>query len=138
MGKIKKNSVIIHDLRLIQNSELTEDAVVQHLKSRYESNLLYTRIGDGILIAIVNNQSEGFQEQESLKYVAEYKDTSGTRAALPPHIFQAVNQVYLHMRRTGIDQSILLRYLAILVVIIVIIGINFFFQVVTQEVENQK
>lgn len=125
MGKIKKHSAIINDLRLLQNSELAEDAVVQHLKSRYESNLLYTRIGDGILIAIVNNQSGSFKEQESSKYVAEYKDTSGTKAALPPHIFQAVNQVYLHMRRTGIDQSMLLRYLAILAVI-VIIGINFF------------
>ncbi|CAO3703668.1 unnamed protein product [Rhizopus stolonifer] len=37
-------------------------------------------------------------------YVAEYKDAL---ANLPAHIYKLTNQAYLHMRRTGIDQSIL-------------------------------
>ncbi|OAC98133.1 chitin synthase [Mucor lusitanicus CBS 277.49] len=48
------------------------------------------------------------QHQVSLDYVAEYKSTTPSTQALPFHLYQAVNQCYLHMRRTAIDQSILL------------------------------
>lgn len=112
MGKIKKQQQLasINDVCLLNNSSIAQDMVVQHLKSRYESNNVYTRINDEILIAMLNNKSFNFNEQESMEYVAEYKNTLNSGTILPPHIYQTVNQVYLHMRRTGIDQSILLRY----------------------------
>lgn len=91
---------------ICKNSVITEDSVVQQLKSRYESNVFYTRISDGVLVSLANN----FSCQDSFDYVTEYKNTSlTTNSILPTHLFQMINQVYLHMRRTGIDQSILLR-----------------------------
>jgi chitin synthase len=111
MGKIKKpqQSTTINDLCSINQDIITEDIIVQQLRSRYESNLLYTRISDGVLIAM-NNFTGGLQQDLGLEYVAEYKNTSNNHdTPLPPHIFQLVNGAYLHMRRTGIDQSIVLR-----------------------------
>ncbi|KAG2210877.1 hypothetical protein INT47_000031 [Mucor saturninus] len=91
---------------ICKNNVITEDVIVQQVKTRYENNLLYTRIGDNVLISVNHNS---YSSQESLDYVAEYKDTTlTTNSILPVHLFQMVNQVYLHMRRTGIDQSILL------------------------------
>ncbi|KAI8047482.1 chitin synthase-domain-containing protein [Thamnidium elegans] len=90
---------------ICKNNVITEDSVVQQLKSRYESNVFYTRISDGVLVSLANN----FSCQDSFDYVTEYKNTSlTTNTILPTHLFQMINQVYLHMRRTGIDQSILL------------------------------
>ncbi|CAO3591286.1 unnamed protein product [Absidia cylindrospora] len=37
--------------------------------------------------------------------IQRYIDNIG---ALPPHVYQLGNQAYLHMRRTGIDQFILI------------------------------
>jgi chitin synthase len=103
MGKSKKP--IINDLCSLSNISL--DTLVQQLKTRYESNLIYTCISDGALVCL-NPGSSNQTSQNSTDYVAEYKDTS-LSTPLSPHIFQMVNQTYLHMRRTGIDQSIVLR-----------------------------
>jgi chitin synthase len=90
---------------LCQQPNIDLESTIQTLKLRYENNLMYTRIGDGILIALHPSRSDF---QQSLDYVAEYKNSTKT-SLLPCHIFQLVNQAYLHMRRTGIDQSIVLR-----------------------------
>lgn len=105
MGKVKKS--VMSDI--CKNTVITEDVIVQQVKTRYENNLVYTRIGDNVLISVNQNT---YSSQESMDYVTEYKDTTlTTNSILPVHLFQMVNQVYLHMRRTGIDQSILLRYI---------------------------
>ncbi|KAG0970469.1 hypothetical protein G6F31_000872 [Rhizopus arrhizus] len=85
---------------------ISNENIVTALKHSYESNQLYVRISDNILVSLVNTI---FDTSTSLDYVAEYKDTSGSDHSLPPHLFQLINQAYLHMRRTGIDQSILLH-----------------------------
>lgn len=85
---------------------ISNENIVTALKHSYESNQLYVRISDNILVSLVNTI---FDTSTSLDYVAEYKDTSGSDHSLPPHLFQLINQAYLHMRRTGIDQSILLQ-----------------------------
>lgn len=110
MGKIKKPAATINDLCLIKEDTTTSDEIItQVLKGRYESNLFYTRISDGILIAMSNNLQQ--DTTSSTEYVAEYKNTNSSNIiqSLPPHIYQMVNGAYLHMRRTGIDQSIVLR-----------------------------
>lgn len=104
MSKVKKS--VMSDI--CKNNVINEDVIVQQVKTRYENNFAYTRIGDNILISVNQN---GYSNQESMEYVAEYKDTAlTTNSILPVHLYQMINQVYLHMRRTGIDQSILLRY----------------------------
>ena len=112
MGRSKKQIANIHDICLSSDNIITDDVVLHQLKCRYETNQLYTRVSDGILIAMSDsNKIIDHNEQISLDYVSEYKHNSGEATLkLPPHIYQTVNQIYLHMRRTNIDQSILLRY----------------------------
>jgi chitin synthase len=100
----------IDDLSLL--GEINEDSLIRQLKIRYESNLLYTRISDNGLVVLnsnINRHENNNDFQVSLDYVTEYKNTS-IKSKNSTHVYQMVNQIYLHMRRTGIDQSIVLRY----------------------------
>ena len=89
-----------------------KDNILYHIKSLYDSNVLYSRLDDNVIVAINSNHNRNQnqnQNQQSLEYVTEYKNTTLSKT-LPYHLFQTVNQCYLHMRRTAIDQSILLRF----------------------------
>lgn len=92
---------------LSDQDQITEDSVTQCLKYGFTSNVIYSRISDSAIVAI--NPYKQMPSQ-SLQYVAEYKDTgSDALEPLPTHINKLTNQAYLHMRRTGIDQSVILR-----------------------------
>ncbi|KAG0166565.1 hypothetical protein DFQ28_006404 [Apophysomyces sp. BC1034] len=104
MGKSKNKPQNLTDLA--QLNPPTEDDIVATLKLRFQNDTIYTRINDSVLLAVNPNKE---LIQDSLQYVAEYKDTTAENLEpLPPHVFQMTNQAYLHMRRTGIDQSIIL------------------------------
>lgn len=103
MGKSSRTQDVV-DITLLD--PIDEDNITSTLKTRFDNGSMYTKVNDSIIIA-VNPYQE--RQQESLQYVAEYKDTSDNVGALPPHVYQLGNQAYLHMRRTGIDQSILIR-----------------------------
>lgn len=92
---------------LFNQSEFTEDTVTSCLKNGFQSNILYSRISDSALVALNPYKLLPIQ---SVQYVAEYKDTgSDLLEPLPTHIYKLANQAYLHMRRTGIDQSLILK-----------------------------
>ncbi|GAA5809891.1 hypothetical protein MFLAVUS_003306 [Mucor flavus] len=92
---------------LFNQSEFTEDTVTSCLKNGFQSNILYSRISDSALVALNPYKLLPIQ---SVQYVAEYKDTgSDLLEPLPTHIYKLANQAYLHMRRTGIDQSLILN-----------------------------
>ena len=109
MGKTKNKPQNIADLS--QLSSPTEDSITASLRVRYENDIIYTRINDAILVAL-NPYKTALQSHTSPEYVTEYKEiqTEATEQQLPPHLYQIANQAYLHMRRTGVDQSIFLRY----------------------------
>lgn len=110
MGKPKNKPQNIPDLA--QLSSPTEDSITATLRVRFDNDTIYTRINDAILVAL-NPYKDTLQSHTSPEYVAEYKEiVTENLEPLPPHIYQITNQAYLHMRRTGIDQSILLRYIA--------------------------
>ncbi|KAK4515380.1 inositol hexakisphosphate and diphosphoinositol-pentakisphosphate kinase [Mucor velutinosus] len=91
---------------LSDQDQITEDGVTQCLKYGFTSNVIYSRISDSAIVAI-NPYKQ--MPSHSLQYVAEYKDTgSDALEPLPMHINKLTNQAYLHMRRTGIDQSLIL------------------------------
>jgi chitin synthase len=109
-GNKGANALQTVDLSKLEST--ADEDLSQILKARYEQDCIYTRIGDQALVSVNPNKNLSIcTDDQSLNYVAEYKDTSGQNAnQLPPHIFQLVNQTYLHMRRTGVDQSIIIRY----------------------------
>jgi hypothetical protein len=114
-GKNNGNKGGMNALQTVDLSKLestTDEDLTQILKARYEQDCIYTRIGDQALVSVNPNKTLSIcSDDQSLNYVAEYKDTNGQNTnQLPPHIFQLVNQTYLHMRRTGVDQSIIIRF----------------------------
>jgi chitin synthase len=87
--------------------EKTEDNTTHLLKNCYQNNVFYSKISDSTLVVLNPYKS---LPQQSPQYVAEYRDTgSDSLEPLPTHVFKLTNQAYLHMRRTGIDQSIILK-----------------------------
>lgn len=97
------------DLADIEN--ITDESIVNTLRDRFLQDQIYTRVRNSLLVVINPYKDSRAEIQEtSEQYLAEYKTTDG-RENLPAHIFQHVNQAYFHMRRTGNDQSIVLRYI---------------------------
>lgn len=90
-------------------SPISDDIIVACLRERFLNDQIYTNIGSHALVA-VNPHKYVASNADSLlfKYAAEYRDTSGEKAQVAPHIFQLANNVYYHMRRTGQDQSIVM------------------------------
>ncbi|KAJ2051377.1 hypothetical protein H4S04_002016 [Coemansia sp. S16] len=99
------------DLSQLRNAgELTADEAINTLVGRYEQRPYcqpYTSVGDRLLVAFNPNESlELSSDKSALQYIDDYRDTSASREPLPPHIFKVAEQSYLHMRRTGLSQSI--------------------------------
>ncbi|KAJ1960806.1 hypothetical protein GGI12_003601, partial [Dipsacomyces acuminosporus] len=99
------------NLERVNNAQTaTSDELLDILIRRYEQrpqSQPYTNIGDRLLIALnpLENQ-EVYSDQSALLYIDDYRNTSANREPLPPHIFKVAEQSYLHMRRTGLNQSI--------------------------------
>ncbi|KAI8642882.1 chitin synthase-domain-containing protein [Parasitella parasitica] len=91
-------------------SNANTETISACLNSRYETFKMYTNVGSRYLIAVNPFKDLAINDdQTSLEYVAAYKDASGANLLLDPHLFDLVNKVYYHMRRTGSDQNIVLR-----------------------------
>lgn len=82
------------------------------LRERYLASLPYTSISASTLVALNPHKYLPQNGDQALnQYAAEYRAMvpEGEREKLPPHIFRLAMNAYYHMRRTGSDQSILLR-----------------------------
>jgi chitin synthase len=88
--------------QLSNQPQFNEDSFTQCLKQAYQDRIQYSRLSHHAIVALDPIETN----ELSSEYVAEYKNTSNQ---LPTHIFKLTNHAYLHMRRTGIDQSILLK-----------------------------
>ncbi|CAI2172505.1 17453_t:CDS:2 [Funneliformis geosporum] len=122
MGKTKKNHGAEHlggsssvddqvDLiQLLSNTTAppNEDEIVNLLQARFKADLPYTRLSSS-LVVVNPNKNLGCMNDASAKEYADqlYKDTSGNKSALQPHIYELAAKVYLHMRRSAEDQSVI-------------------------------
>lgn len=100
-----------------QNSDLSQlsrdlspNEIAEILKQRFLNDINYTNISPSVLI-VLNPFSHDDEINLQSEYIAEYKDTTSAKANQwrPPHLYQFINNAYLHMRRTSINQSILFR-----------------------------
>jgi chitin synthase len=89
----------------------SEEAISNFLANRYKRNLPYTQLGFGNLVVINPYQTLELLNDATLKSYAQvgYKDLTAQKLSLQPHVYQLATKVYFHMRRTGQDQSIILR-----------------------------
>ncbi|ORX93498.1 hypothetical protein K493DRAFT_338238 [Basidiobolus meristosporus CBS 931.73] len=89
-------------------SSFNEDEATAFLRDLYQKGDFYAKIGARTLVSINPYISTDTDSQASLQqYVASYKDISGKRQVLPPHIFDLTSNAYLDMRRTGYDQVVI-------------------------------
>lgn len=91
--KSRPQKMYVDDLAALD--QLTEDVIVDQLKSRYEKNQIYTYIGD-ILVAVNPFTCLGlYTDLEQRRYRGQ------SRSANPPHIFAVAGAAYqalLHQR----------------------------------------
>ncbi|XP_061181361.1 myosin-IIIa-like [Saccostrea echinata] len=88
------------DLALL--SDLTEDALLQELKHRYERNFIYTYLGD-ILVAInPNRMIPIYGEEAGIRY-SKAKQLQD----LPPHIYAIACKSYRNLIWGRVNQAIL-------------------------------
>ncbi|KAJ8651737.1 hypothetical protein O0I10_012704 [Lichtheimia ornata] len=93
------------------NQSVSEDTIANFLSSRYKRNQVYTRAGHSNLIVINPYQPLEAVNDATLQTYADvgYRDVSENKPMLQPHVYDLAARAYFHMRRTGEDQSIVLR-----------------------------
>jgi len=79
------------------------------LRERYQNEVFYTKSGARTLVFVNPCKDLSGVGEAVESYVQDYKDSSGQRTLLPPHIFQNASNAYFHMRRSGQDQAIILH-----------------------------
>ncbi|CAG8454713.1 848_t:CDS:10 [Ambispora gerdemannii] len=86
----------------------SDDDVLQLLSARYKADLPYTRINASTLVVVNPHKPLECMNDVTAKDYAEqwYKDTSGNKPSLQPHVYELAARVYLHMRRSAEDQSV--------------------------------
>ncbi|KAG1641830.1 hypothetical protein G6F44_005444 [Rhizopus delemar] len=88
----------------------SSSSIANCLRTRYSEHKIYTNISSRHILALNPLKPLPLNDdQASLEYVAAYKDATGHPPSLDPHLFDLVNRIYFHMRRTGSDQAIVLR-----------------------------
>ncbi len=104
---------------LSQVPQPTEDNLTATLANRFQHGQFYTRIASSVLIQLNPFHSGKVELSENIlqDQVLTYKDGarlvagSGHNQRMPPpHAIELATSAYLHMRRTGQDQSIITRY----------------------------
>lgn len=89
----------------------TEDSICSLLETRYKLNIPYTQLGYSNLIVVNPFQPLELLNDATLELYANagYKDIHDKKP-LQPHIYEMATKMYFCMRRTGEDQSVILRY----------------------------
>ncbi|KAI8084779.1 chitin synthase [Halteromyces radiatus] len=88
----------------------SEDNIVNLLQTRYKRNQPYTQLGHFNLIVLNPYQPLDILNDATLQSYADYgyRNISGQKPFMQPHIYDMATRIYFHMRRTGEDQTIIL------------------------------
>ncbi len=101
------------DLTCLLNNGSTpsEDSITNLLSNRFKRNQPYTRLGYSNLVVINPYQSLEILNNITLKSYADigYRNVIENKLFMQPHVYELATTTYFHMRRTGEDQSIILR-----------------------------
>jgi chitin synthase len=92
-------------------STTSDEEIVQLLGARHKAGLPYTRINSSSLVVVNPYQPLECMNDASAKDYAEqwYRNLSGNKPSLQPHIYELAARVYLHMRRSAEDQCVIFR-----------------------------
>jgi len=91
---------------------LSIDDLVPIIRARFLEGLPYTNLSPKLTLSLNPHQFiQVNSDQSLLEYSAEYADcgSEGVRGRLGPHVWATAQKAYYYMRRTGQDQSLVLR-----------------------------
>lgn len=93
------------------SSAPTEDNISYLLQSRFKHSQPYTRLGHSTLIVVNPYQPLEILNDVTLNTYADigYRNIAENKIFMQPHVYDLAARIYFHMRRTGEDQSIILR-----------------------------
>ncbi|KAG0754115.1 hypothetical protein G6F63_014795 [Rhizopus arrhizus] len=93
------------------SSPPSEDNIAHLIQSRFKRNQPYTRLGHSTLIVVNPYQPLEILNDVTLNTYADigYRNVAENKIFMQPHVYDLATRVYFHMRRTGEDQSIVLR-----------------------------
>ncbi|KAF9313481.1 hypothetical protein BG003_005119 [Podila horticola] len=104
------------------NEPPTQESIYNVLSRRHQLGLPYTRIGTSTLVAVNPNQALNiYTEANGQLYIdlaSGQTPSSGTgtgptsATSLEPHVFELASTMYYHMRRTELDQGVVLSGIA--------------------------
>lgn len=115
---------MINVLLIATSSELlsiAEDTILACLRERYLADKPYTAIGSSALVSLNPFKHLEINDDTTLQlYAEEYRHVGDDDSSLghendrherrlPPHVFGLANNAYYHMKRTGQDQSIVIK-----------------------------
>ncbi|KAJ1872108.1 hypothetical protein LPJ55_003347 [Coemansia sp. RSA 990] len=89
---------------------LSSEMLANRLEARFTADSepqTFTYLGSRFLISV--NPYEALESQSDAAaaiYAGDYRNTSEKRKGLAPHVFAMAANAYLHMRQTGLNQSI--------------------------------
>lgn len=110
-ASVEVDPLALNDLTDLPNTP-TADELLSIIRARFNDGLLYSDLSSRVLVSV-----NPFQDDQSSSaavradWTAEYGEcgNEGVRGRLSPHLFGTSNKAYYYMRRTGQDQTILLR-----------------------------
>lgn len=112
-GEVEIDPLRLNDLSdLPPTASLTADDILPILRTRFLEGLVYTDLSPRVLVALNPYQFIQTNSQAVLAdWSAEYSDSgnAGVRGRLGPHVWALSGRAYYYMRRTGQDQTIVLR-----------------------------
>jgi chitin synthase len=102
-----------HNLVQLLVNSANPATVTQALKNCHAKDQPYADCGTNALVVVNPGRVLALMHDEyAKKYAKEYKDinqqTTET-SPLPPHVFSLASKAYLHLRRLGQDQAIIMR-----------------------------
>ncbi|KAI1315464.1 hypothetical protein EDD11_000745 [Mortierella claussenii] len=97
------------------NEPPTQETIFNVLTRRHQLGLPYTRIGSSTLVAMNPNQPLNmYTEANGQSYIDITNSSSSgnnnatASSSLEPHVFELASTMYYHMRRTELDQGVIL------------------------------
>ncbi|KAJ1736903.1 hypothetical protein LPJ72_000982 [Coemansia sp. Benny D160-2] len=90
---------------------LSTETLANKLEARFSASSepqTFTYLGSRFLISV--NPYEALESQNDTAaavYAEDYRNTSGKRKGVTPHVFGVAANAYLHMRQTGLNQSLI-------------------------------